>query len=559
MKGRILAAALAFVLAAAVLAGINIPVARTEQPVEMVVRTSLGDPAAARGLTVDYRVSVDNCLRWYTQYRPAEGANDTAFYLTYRKENINGYFRYITRDTQPWNLMGDIGSSEVQRDPIARQLLTKVRNGEGEPERGGRSIRERVYPFDYYDYYPLRLSSDSKQEGIGGYLGQEVYLPFDKLRIPTTPADSIELGYYFEMVNGEVKDAYQTLSGDMYVVNQFTPYSVRNEDSVVVTVGFDAGVTPEADWAPEGFGLWYMPIRKYDAPSTRTRSYTRQTSETVRDNFPVPEECRLVYPLDIEQQRVMLLRQSNDGAYLLLVTVEHDRYVLRVLDSADYHLVKEIDLTAAEVWEGSRLRYLTDEEFAAFRKIEDAAYQVRPAAETQSGENELYLEERGYPAVTMRQGENFVAIMMGECLAVLAPSAEGYDLRFVCDTVTYGSQMRQQTPDGDWELVTPYHWFTDEEEPSHDKTPRSFDSIYDTVAEEYTMAYDGTRLAAATYMGTDLLLSIYGPDGLEYAEISGSSVLSQEGLGSSSTQTVAQDVIEDVEEIWFSKPGLTWQ
>ena len=119
--------------------------------------------------------------------------------------------------------------------------------------------------------------------------------------------------------------------------------------------------------------------------------------------------------------------------------------------------------------------------------------------------------------------------------------------------------MRQQTPDGDWELVTPYHWFTDEEEPSHDKTPRSFDSIYDTVAEEYTMAYDGTRLAAATYMGTDLLLSIYGPDGLEYAEISGSSVLSQEGLGSSSTQTVAQDVIEDVEEIWFSKPGLTWQ
>ena len=64
--------------------------------------------------------------------------------------------------------------------------------------------------------------------------------------------------------------------------------------------------------------------------------------------LPTTAESRLVYPLEIETQRVALLEQSIDGKYILLVIVENGRFVLLVLDSTDYHLVQQLDIDAAE-------------------------------------------------------------------------------------------------------------------------------------------------------------------------------------------------------------------
>lgn len=130
--------------------------------------------------------------------------------------------------------------------------------------------------------------------------------------------------------------------------NQFKPYSVCDENGALVTVGFDAGVQPRPDWAPEGFGLWYMPIRE--------QVRYGDSSSITAGRWPALEECRLVYPLDIENQRVALLERSSDGAYILLVTVEEAHYVLRVLDSTDYHLVQTLELDGAEAYGGNTSR-----------------------------------------------------------------------------------------------------------------------------------------------------------------------------------------------------------
>lgn len=89
MKGRILITALALVLALGGLIVINRVEAAKALPVEMEVVNSIGDSSAAQGLTVDYRVAAENCLRWYTRYDPAAGENESDFYMTYRKIMIS--------------------------------------------------------------------------------------------------------------------------------------------------------------------------------------------------------------------------------------------------------------------------------------------------------------------------------------------------------------------------------------------------------------------------------------------------------------------------------------
>ena len=56
------------------------------------------------------------------------------------------------------------------------------------------------------------------------------------------------------------------------------------------------------------------------------------------------DECRLVYPLDIQRQKVVLLRRSLDAERILLITAEENAYVLHVLDGKDYHLLQRLEL-----------------------------------------------------------------------------------------------------------------------------------------------------------------------------------------------------------------------
>ena len=86
MKRRILITALALLLALGALVTLNSSVSRTALPIEMQVLTSLGDSSTAQGLTVDYRIALDSCLRWYTKYDPVSGANSTDFHVTGHRE-----------------------------------------------------------------------------------------------------------------------------------------------------------------------------------------------------------------------------------------------------------------------------------------------------------------------------------------------------------------------------------------------------------------------------------------------------------------------------------------
>lgn len=559
MKRRILITVLALLLALGALVTLNSSVSRTALPIEMQVLTSLGDSSAAQGLTVDYRIALDSCLRWYTKYDPASGANSTDFHVTGNRNTttVLPYYSLLGETYNDWWIVSGLLNGRDTRDPIVSGIRSEAASGQGRANSRGTNIMKRLYPIDYYDSYPLRLSQQSVTEGISpdnspGYYEDWVNIPFDKLRIPVTENDFFELEFRVDSTETGQQMNYVSGSGLQYVQNAFTPYCAASEDGVLVTVGFPADVQPEADWAPEGFGLWYMPVRMQEVTDERSGA-----SGTVSYSFPVVAECRLVYPLDIGTQRVMLLRRSDDGAHILLVTAENDRYVLRVLDSGDYHLVRQIELCEATAHEYTETSCIY-EDYGPWREpTESAHYRYSYPDENDRGTAEFQVTHTEYPEVSMQQGDNFAAVIIGSRLALLTPSAEGYDLQFVCNTVSYGYEMWKDDPDDTYWYQEDLGWLFTGGVPSDPNSPVYQAYTVATVEERYAMAYNGTSLAVATYYGNRLMLSIYGPEGLQYAALVENSVLSQNG-GEVTANPVCQDELRSYQEYYYPQPGLSW-
>ena len=538
MKRRILIAALALVLAVGGIAALNVHVARKAVPIEMQVEVSIGDAGAAEGLLVDHRIMLGNNLLWYTDYDPATGESDTDFYVTYR--NMQPYYRWQGEKTDNTRLMCSAVDVYDMDDPVVKEMW--------EESEGG-YVSRRVYPIDYYDTYPVYLASWWDQDGLSPYYDEA--LAFDKLRIPVGKYDFAELSLDFGTdVNGATKvDSIGTR--DQYMLNRFTAYCVNSGDRILVTAGFPADVQPQTDWAPEGFGLWDMPV--HEVRETVGGGYTVRY-------LPSTAESRLVYPLDIETQRVALLEQSSDGKQILLVTVEEGRFVLHVLDSADYHLMQRLDIDGAEARESSDTKYYIEyyidgwsAGFGDFRPVEEdwSGYRINPPQDEQGVT--FTCEYREYPSVSMRQGDGFLVLLMDSSrVALLTPDGEGYKGEFVCDAPDYSYVENEDgTQSGRYFL---YHDERDEVE------YYALWSAIPTADATYAMAYNGRYLAMAAYAeDRDLLVSVFGKDGLQYAAYVRSSITTQLGDGAYSFSPVWKDVSISDANNDAPRPGLIWQ
>ena len=541
MKRRILIAALALVLAVGGIAALNIHTAKEATPIEMQVVDSIGDASAAQGLLVDHRIMLGTNLLWYTDYAPATGACDTDFYVTHRNMQQQTYYSRRDNETDRTQLTCSAVDAHNMNDPIVKDLWTEAEHGD---ESDRMEAARRVYPIDYYDTYPMYLKSSWGSDGLS--IDYQEKLAFDKLRIPVGKYDFFELSLDFGTgVDGEdVVDSVGTRN--WYMQNRFTPYCVNSGDHILVTAGFPADVEPQADWAPEGFGLWDMPVR--------------EVKETVDNGYsvkylPVTAECRLVYPLDIGTQRVARLEQSSDGKYILLVTVEEERFVLHVLDSTDYHLVQQLDIDDAEVQESSATEYYIDSWSAAFgdlRPVEEdwSGYRINPPQDDQGVT--LTREYREYPTVSMRQGDGYLVLLLGSSrVALLTPDGEGYKGEFLCDAPDYS-----YVEDKDGTRHNYFLYYDERDEVEYD----ALWSAIPTIDADYAMAYNGQYLAAAAYDGNgELMISVFGKNGLQYAAYVQSSVTTQLGNGNYTFSPVWADVIMTEDGIAAPRPGLAWQ
>lgn len=488
MKRCLTAAAAMLVLAAVLLSALSLRLDGTATPLPYTVALARGDIAAAEGLRFRTAIKYGSQLRWDTVYDVHDNTWDT----THRLVNNQGSGRLSFYDQQEREALyygrytdRRYISLMVQPDDPLMTRFIQGYQAHGENSFHGRGYTERIRLRELYDTYPLYLSSGYGDLSLLLRDSDRDYYAdcdpaFDKLRIPVGETDWTEptLFYY--------ADNQMYLSGDttLHAENRFTPFSIGWEDGFLTTVGFAPDADPQPEWAPEGFGLWYVP--------TKLNSYTSSAGGGYSLRVPDMARLRLVYPLDIAEQRVVGLQFTYDQSEILLTTAENGQYVLRVLDATDFHC---------------KLTLVVDE---------DAELQHYEATMgTQSG-TAYELDCYNYVLPVYNSTEDLLVACAGNHLTVLRPGGGSW-------AVDYDFDLLWPELDEDGQIA-----WSSEFRPLEDG---SYGYTYDygdysslglsDKLDEISMLYRDGKLALATGdgEGTYTLVSVYDRSGMLYGAV----------------------------------------
>ena len=488
MKRCLTAAAAMLVLAAVLLSVLSLRLDGTATPLPYTVALARGDIAAAEGLRFRTAIKYGSQLRWDTVYDVHDNTWDT----THRLVNNQGSGRLSFYDQQEREALyygrytdRRYISLMVQPDDPLMTRFIQGYQAHGENSFHGRGYTERIRLREFYDTYPLYLSSGYGDLSLLLRDSDRDYYAdcdpaFDKLRIPVGETDWTEPTLYY------YADNQMYLSGDttLHAENRFTPFSIGWEDGFLTTVGFAPDADPQPEWAPEGFGLWYAP--------TKLNSYTSSAGGGYSLRVPDMARLRLVYPLDIAGQRVVGLQFTYDQSEILLTTAENGQYVLRVLDAADFHC---------------KLTLVVDE---------DAELQHHEATMgTQSG-TAYELDCYNYVLPVYNSTEDLLVACAGNHLTVLRPGGDGW-------AVDYDFDLLWPDLDEDGQIA-----WSSEFRPLEDG---SYGYTYDyggylslglsSRLDEISMLYRDGKLALATGdgEGTYTLVSVYDRTGMLYGAV----------------------------------------
>ena len=223
-------------------------------------------------------------------------------------------------DGYGYNIQCLLVDQEDDSDPICREVLRQARAS------GEETVDVTVHLADYWQDLPLSLSGapwPGGEDFIDVYgpwdIGDTV--PFPALSIPVRASDDLTVALARNADGSYEINGYDFtgISSAMY----FTPFSLPLEGGTLTTLGIDPAAQPQPDWAPEGYGLWYVPVQTDDDGSST----------------PVPSRRQLVYPLDITRQQVVTLKQEELGGTVYLMTQEEGQLVLRLLEGGTYRLL----------------------------------------------------------------------------------------------------------------------------------------------------------------------------------------------------------------------------
>lgn len=488
MKRSLAATAALLVLAAVILTTFSLRLDSTATPLPVTVKASRGDVAAAEGLRFHTATKYGTQLRWDTEYDV--GSNTWGTVHTLSGGTGNGRLYYYDRREDLYDSSDNnrryISLLVQADDPMMTHLAEAWQAAQDSNMLYDRGYTERLRMQDFYDTYPLYLAREGYDINMPRYLDSftESGCPvFDKLRIPVGETDWMAPTLYYYASNN------MTLMGDttLHTENRFTPFSVGLEGGLLTTVGFAADADPQPEWAPEGFGLWYIPLT--------LKSYTSSGSGTYSDYQPDMEHLRLAYPLDIAAQRVVGLQLTRDRSEILLTTAEDGQYVLRILDAGDFRC---------------KLTLVVDENVEPYRYTA-----VMTAQDGTSYELDYY--DYVLP-VYNNSSDDLLVACAGNHLTVLRPGGGSWAVDYDFDLlwpeldedgqIAWSSEFRP-LEDGSYGYTYTYDY------------GRYSSLSLNSRLDEISMLYRDGRLALATgdYEGTYKLVSVYDRTGMLYGVV----------------------------------------
>lgn len=488
MKRSLAATAALLVLAAVILTTFSLRLDSTATPLPVTVKASRGDVAAAEGLRFHTATKYGTQLRWDTEYDVGSSTWGTVHTLS--GGTGNGRLYYYDRREDLYDSSDNnrryISLLVQADDPMMTHLAEAWQAAQDSNMLYDRGYTERLRMQDFYDTYPLYLAREGYDINMPRYLDSftESGCPvFDKLRIPVGETDWMAPTLYYYASNN------MTLMGDttLHTENRFTPFSVGLEGGLLTTVGFAADADPQPEWAPEGFGLWYIPLT--------LKSYTSSGSGAYSDYQPDMEHLRLAYPLDIAAQRVVGLQLTRDRSEILLTTAEDGQYVLRILDAGNFRC---------------KLTLVVDENVEPYRYTA-----VMTAQDGTSYELDYY--DYVLP-VYNNSSDDLLVACAGNHLTVLRPGGGSWAVDYDFDLlwpeldedgqIAWSSEFRP-LEDGSYGYTYTYDY------------GRYSSLSLNSRLDEISMLYRDGRLALATgdYEGTYKLVSVYDRTGMLYGAV----------------------------------------
>lgn len=470
MKRWAIAAVLVLAAAVGLLAAAAARLDATALPAELTAGCVWGDASAARGLRVHTASAFAGAARWDNDYAPAEGAGESAFHF-----NVAGARRPETGGVYTSNWLPVLHVSPDGADPALTQLLEQARENAVRGASGVISLTEHWRYRLQLEVSWIREPALPNEDEVTLDLRESGAwsAPLSLLELPVLPGDRLLV----RELRATADDVYYS-SARLLSSTGLTTCQIHYEDRILLGVGFGPEAAPEPDWAPEGFGLWEIPIRAdSSAPSMAA---------------PDVSAARLVYPLDIAGQRVLALQEAADGS-VLLVTAEGGQFVLHVLEQGTCRLLQKLPLGEAFTERQEKALYLPD-----------------------SGEEFTYTRVT-YPEILLFPQEECTVIGLGQRrILVLTPGSGGWRKELDCAA----SWLYDAYGAGSWSVP----------EPDAAAEGALCPFTQEWGVEPVTLAYAGGRLAlarCADYFGSGVLLEVYGPEGLLYGALLRSGVAGQ--------------------------------
>ena len=364
MKRIVIMTVILFVLSLGGLAMMTLLLCRAQDKVEFTCVAQRGDPTVAEGLHLTEKDLLSSRVVWTTEHDLGARTQETKSRFSAKGLSYTG---------AQWD--NEYGIYVMKPDKDYLQSLAQ-------PDEQSVLFR----PAEKMAYYDLAVvpGSSRNDEQVKERYDDLLSIDFPMLRIPVGREDWMSMGVMRYSDGVDFTNVYAS-----YLENGFHSWSAPAKEGTVMTVGFGPTVQPKADWAPEGFGLWLM---------------AQSWSE------PGEERIQLVYPLDIERQRVAYLSSTEDGEYILLFLAEGENLTLQMLDAETFRLVQTLDMGKIGQKETEVTYYDSDD---------DEQGQTSKGAE--------------YEPILVRRGEDFCAVAMGKRLTVLAYRDRSLKKLFDCD------------------------------------------------------------------------------------------------------------------------------
>lgn len=475
MKRIVAMTVVLFVLSLGGLAMMTLFMCRAQDRVEFSTVVTRGDPAAARGLHMTEYDMLASRVRWTTEHDLGAQTQETTSVFSGKEIPYDGSGRTY-------------GSNSIcTLVPDTERVRAYLR----QQSQDSRDSNVLLHPADFVETYDLCLDYGGSWQAVTAddRRNDPSIRDFPLMHIPVGAEDAMEL-YIYEN-GGQMRYSINYA----FMANDYESWDADVKAGTVVTAGFDAGVDAKAEWAPEGFGLWLV-------------EWGAQSEQNIR----------LVYPLNIETQRVVKLIASPDREKLLLFTAEGEDLTLRVIAGEDFRLLQTVPLGKIGIEEAEETYFSSNGE-------------------------EQTTHKKQYETVRVCSGDGFYAVAVGKRLTVLQEEESGLERVFSCYMIDL---YVISTADGErcvWEdqgaeidqcigVCTPVDggWYYD------------FEGISMVLRDgRLAMAWTDRALGDGNVM-----VEIYSGDGLVYAREIGCGLYRQNRSG---TQTL-QDM---------TKPTLVWE